>query len=93
MSPLDPAQAQQLAQQKAAVGRARAQGRRWYLRSVLMVAIALVALYRGGQINTVVGVVMAFLSLLAWSLGRSLRRSAADMETKIALMEKGSQGS
>ncbi|MFI5208330.1 MAG: hypothetical protein ACHQX4_09955 [Gemmatimonadales bacterium] len=87
MSPLDPEQAQQLARQRAAMGRARAQGRRWYLRSVLMAAIAAVALYRGGQINTVVGVVMAFLALLAWSLGRSLRRSATDMETKIKLME------
>ena len=87
MSPLDPAQAEQLAGQKAAMRRARAQGRRWYLRSVLMVVIAVVALYHGGQINTVVGVVIAFLSLLSFSLGRSLRRSATDMETKIGLME------
>jgi hypothetical protein len=87
VSPLDPAQTQQLAQQKVAVGRARAQGRRWYLRSVLMVVIAAYALYRGGQINTVVGVVMALLSLLTLSLGRSMRRSATDMETKINLME------
>jgi hypothetical protein len=87
VSPLDPAQAQQLAQQKVAVGRARAQGRRWYLRSVLMVVIALYALYRGGQINTLVGAVMALLSLLAFSLGRNMRQSATDMETKIKLME------
>ena len=87
MSPLDPAQAEQLALQKGAMRRARAQGRRWYLRSALMVAIAIIALYRGGQINTVVGVVMALLALLSWSLGRSLRNSATDMETKIKLME------
>ena len=87
MSPLDAAQAEQLAQQKAAMRRARAQGRRWYLRAVLMAAIAVIALYRGGQVNTVIGVVMAFLALLASSLGHSLRRSATDMETKIKLME------
>lgn len=87
MSPLDPAQIEQLAQQKAAMRRARAQGRRWYLRAAVMVMVAVIALYRGGQVNTVIGVVMAFLALLSWSLGRSLRRSAADMETKIGLME------
>ena len=87
MSPLDPAQAEQLGQQKAAMSRARGQGRRWYLRSVLMAVVAAVALYRGGQLNTVIGVVMVVLALLSVSLGRSLRRSATDMETKIKLME------
>jgi len=87
VSPLDPAQAEQLALQKGAMRRARAQGRRWYLRSALMVVITIVALYRGGQVNRVIGVVMAFLALLSWSLGRSLRTSATDMETKIKLME------
>ncbi len=67
--------------------RARAQGRRWYLRSGLLALIAVVALYRGGQINVVIGLVMAFLALLSFSLGRSMRRSATDMETKIKLME------
>jgi hypothetical protein len=87
VSPLDPAQAQQLVQQKAAMGRARAQGRRWYLRAVLLALIAAVALYRGGQLNTVIGVVMVVLALLSLSLGRSLRRSATDMEAKIELMK------
>lgn len=90
MSPLDPAQVEQLAQQKTWARRARAQGRRWYLRSALMAVIAVVALYRGGQINTVIGAVMAFLALLSFSLGRSMRQSATNMETKIGLMEKGS---
>jgi hypothetical protein len=87
VSPLDPAQVEQLAQQRAAMRRARAQGRRWYLRSALMVMIAVVALYHGGQINRVVGVVMSFLALLSFSLGRSMRQGATDMETKIKLME------
>lgn len=87
MSPLDPLEAEQLAQLKAAARRARAQGRRWYLRSALMVVIAGVAFYHGGQINVVIGSVMAFVALLSWSLGRSLRRSATDMETKLKLME------
>ncbi|MFI5280570.1 MAG: hypothetical protein ACHQU1_08750 [Gemmatimonadales bacterium] len=87
MSPLDPAQVEQLAQQRAAMRRARTQGRRWYLRAVLMIVIAAVALYRGSQINTVVGVVMAFLALLSFSLGHSMRQSATNMETKIKLME------
>jgi hypothetical protein len=87
VSPLDPAQVEQLAQQRVAMRRARAQGRRWYLRSALMAAIAAVALYRGSQINTVIGVVMAFLALLSFSLGHSMRQSATNMETKIKLME------
>jgi hypothetical protein len=87
VSPLDPAQVLQLAQQKAAMGRARAQGRRWYLRSALLALVAAVALYRGGQLNAVIGVVMTLLALLSLSLGHGMRRSATDMETKINLME------
>ena len=87
MSPLDPAEAEQLAQQRAAMQRARSQGRRWYLRAVLLAVVAAVALYRGGQVNTIIGVMMAVLMLLAASLGRSLRNSAAAMEEKIRLME------
>ena len=87
MSPLDPDQARQLAEQKVAMRRARAQGRRWYLRAGLMAVVAGFALYRGGQVNVVIGVVMALLALLSASLGRNMRRGAEDMERKIRLME------
>ena len=87
MSPLDADQARQLAEQKAAMRRARAQGRRWYLRAGLIVVVSVVALFRGGQLNVVVGVVLALLAVMSASLGRGMRRSAEDMETKIRLME------
>ena len=87
MSPLDPDQARQLAELKAAARRSRAQGRRWYLRAVLMVVIGVVALYRGAQLNVIIGSVMLVLALMSFSLGRGMRRSADDMERKIQLME------
>ena len=83
---MTPEQAQQLAEQRKAARRARRQGWRWYLRAVLMLAIAVVALWRGGQVNVAIGAVLVLLALLAWSLGRSLRRQAAQMEEKLDLM-------
>jgi len=87
MSPLDPAQAEQLAAHRSAMHRARLQGRRWYLRGVLMAVIAAVAFYRGGQVNVAIGVALAVLTALSVSLGRSMRRSAAEMARKITMME------
>jgi nitrogen fixation/metabolism regulation signal transduction histidine kinase len=88
MSPLDPAQAEQLAAHRAAMRRARAQGRRWYLRGVLMAVIAAVAFYRGGQVNVLIGAAMTLLAALSVSLGHNMRRSAAEMAQKITMMEK-----
>ena len=85
---MTPEQAPQLAEQRKAARRARRQGWRWYLRAVLMLAIAVVALWRGGQVNVAIGAVLVLLALLAWSLGRSLRRQAAQMEEKLDLMEQ-----
>ena len=85
---MTPEQTQQLAEQRKAARRARRQGWRWYLRAVLMLAIAVVALWRGGQVNVAIGAVLVLLALLAWSLGRSLRRQAAQMEEKLDLMEQ-----
>jgi len=86
VSPLDEGQARQLAELRQAARRARAGGRSWYLRAVLMVLIAAVALYRGGQLNVVIGAAMLLLALLSSSLGRGMRRSAKDMEAKVDLM-------
>jgi hypothetical protein len=74
------------------VGRARAQGRRWYLRAVLMLCIAVVALYRGGQINTVIGVALLVLALMAASLGHSTRKQARAMEEKLKLVQLAGAG-
>ena len=87
MSALDPARAEELATQRALARRARGQGRRWYLRALLMLMISAYALYRGGQLNVLVGGVLVLLALLSVSLGRNMRTSARAMEAKIKLME------
>jgi len=89
---MDPRQAEQLAGQRQAARTARAQGRRWYLRAVLLLVIAAVALWRRGQLNVVLGVAMVVLAAMALSLGRSVRAAADAMEAKIDLMEKGAGG-
>ena len=88
MSPLNPAQLEQLQQQRRMAQRALAQGRRWYLRSVLMMIVAIVAAYRGAQINDILAIVMVILAGISWSMGRSLRRGARASLQKIDLMEK-----
>jgi hypothetical protein len=83
---MNPAESQQLQEARRAVRQARAQGRRWYLRAVLMLCIAAVALHRGGQINTFIGVAMLVVALLAASLGHTTRRQATAMQQKLDLM-------
>ena len=73
--------------QKARARRTLGQGRRWYLRGVLMFVIASVAGYRGGQVNVIIGVAMVMLAALCFSLGRSMRKGARDSLKKIELME------
>jgi len=87
--PLTAEHAAQLAEQRKGVRRARGQGRRWYLRAVLMLAIGWWAFWRGGSLNLTLGIAMVALATLAISLGRSLRRQGVDAEEKIRLMEEG----
>jgi hypothetical protein len=89
MSPLSPDLAQQLAQQRLVARRAMAQGRRWYLRSIILSVVAIAAAYRGGQVNIVIGAASAILAAISISMGRNLRHGARDSEAKIAIMEKG----
>lgn len=84
----EPAGVLELQQQRKAVRRARAQGRHWYLRAVLMLVIAFWGLYRGGALFNTIGIVMTVLALLSAHLGRQLRRGAKEMERKLDLMEK-----
>ena len=88
MSPSED-QLRQLGEQKAAMRRALVVGRRWYLRAGVMGIAAAIALYRGGQVNVVIGVAMLLLAVLSVSLGRNLRRGGMEMERKIQLMEQG----
>jgi predicted anti-sigma-YlaC factor YlaD len=85
---LTPEQMEMLAVQRKAAKRALAQGRRWFLRGVLMFIVACVAGYRGGQLNMVVGIAMVVLAALCFSLGRNLRKNARESLVKIDLMEK-----
>jgi low affinity Fe/Cu permease len=85
-------QLERLAEQRKAARRARAQGRRWYLRAILMVVVATIAFLRGGQLYVILAGVMLLLALMSVSLGTSVRRQAAAMEAKIDLMEQGMRG-
>ena len=87
MSLLSPDLAQQLAEQRLVTRRAMAQGRRWYLRSLILCLIAGFAAWRGGQVNIVIGVAMLLLAAMSISMGRDLRRSAREAEGKIRTME------
>jgi predicted anti-sigma-YlaC factor YlaD len=84
---MTPQQVEQLAAQRQAARRARAQGRRWYLRSVLMIVVAVVAVLRGGQVYYILAGALVLLAAMAVSLGTTVRRQADAMEEKIDLME------
>lgn len=75
-----------LEEQKRAVRRARAQGRRWILRGILLAITAAVAVLRGGSFFHSLGVALAIVAVLAAHMGRQMRRTAAEMERKINLM-------
>jgi hypothetical protein len=90
---MDPQQAERLAAQRKAARVARAQGRRWYLRSALMCVVAVVALVRGGQLYHILAAVLLLLAVLAVSLGKSVRMQADAMEQKLDLMEQGARDS
>ncbi len=87
--PLAAEHAGRLAELRKGVRRARGQGRRWFLRAGVMLAIAWWAYWRGGSVNLAVGMAMVVLAILAVSIGRSQRRQATNAETKIRLMEEG----
>ncbi len=84
-----PEQAERFAAQRQAARKARVQGRRWYLRSVLLVVVAGVAFLRGGQMYLILAAVMLLLAAMSVSLGTSVRRQADAMEEKIDLMARG----
>lgn len=84
---LTPAGHADLAQQRALVRKARAQGRQWILRAMLLAVVAGVALVRGGAFNLALGTSMVLLAVIAVAMGLQLRRQAADIEQKIDLMQ------
>jgi hypothetical protein len=75
-----------LEEQKQAARRARALGRRWILRGLLLAVTALVAVTRGGSFYHSLALALAIVAVLAAHLGRQMRRTAAEMDRKIALM-------
>ena len=88
---MDPAAAERLLEQRKAARKAMAQGRRWYLRGVLMCVVASIALVRGGQLYYLLAGLMLFLAALSVSLWKNLRMQARAMEEKIDLMAKGAE--
>lgn len=70
--------------QRRLVDRARAQARRWLLRSVLMLVIAALAVRRGW---VVFGLVFLGLAILGLQLARSTSRRAAELARRLAAAE------
>ena len=68
--------------------RSLALGRRWMLRSALLLVIAFVAFRRDGSLMFSIGVAAVLLAVLSFSLGQSMRRSARASLDKLDLMEK-----
>ena len=75
--------------QRRTARRALAQGRRWILRGVLFVVIAITGLTRGGGLMTTISVVCWLLAILSFSLGRQTRLQAREIQRKIELMSRG----
>ncbi len=75
-----------LEEQKKAVRRARAQGRQWILRGILLGATGVAAVTRGGSFYHSLALALAIVAVLAAHLGLQMRRTAAEMERKINLM-------
>lgn len=74
--------------QRKLARRAYGQGRRWILRGVLFVIIAVTGLARGGTLMVTVSVVCWLLAILSFSLGRQTRIQAREIERKIELMSR-----
>lgn len=74
--------------QRKMARRAYGQGRRWILRGVLFVVIAISGLARGGALMVTVSVVCWLLAILSLSLGRQTRIQAREIERKIELMSR-----
>ena len=87
MSALTTAQAEEVARLRQVARRSLAQGRRWYLRAVLLMVIAVVGGSRGGSLYTTIAIVMIVLATMAISLGHSLRKQGRIMADRIDLME------
>ena len=88
MSPLTPAQHEELQRQRKVALRTRASGRHWYLRSVAMMIAAIIAGQRGGQLFWVLAIILVLLAATSISLGRNLRKNAKATLEKIDLMER-----
>ncbi len=74
--------------QRKLAHRAKAAGRHWILRGVLLVVVASVGFYRGGSLMTTIGVVSLLLAVLSISLGAQTRKQATALEEKLKLMGK-----
>ncbi len=72
--------------QRRLARKARAAGRPWILRGILLIVVAVVGLYRGGSLMITIGVVSWILALLSISLGWQTRKQAMAIEEKLKLM-------
>lgn len=77
----------ELEEQGRRIRRVAGEGRRWRLRALLLLVTAVVSFTRPGSFFLVLGVALALLAVLAFSLGRRTARAAEEMKRKIALAE------
>jgi hypothetical protein len=87
MSAPSPLQVQQLLDQRVMARRALGRGRWWFMRGAIMMVVAIVAAWQGGQVYRFLAVVLVILAAMSISLGRSIRRGAQEALAKIDLME------
>ncbi|MBI4542374.1 MAG: hypothetical protein HY705_05040 [Gemmatimonadetes bacterium] len=69
------------------IRRVAGEARRWTLRAVLLLVTAVVSFSRPGSFFLVLGVALALLAVLAFTLGRRTARAAEAMRRKMALAE------
>ncbi len=74
--------------QRKLARRARAAGRHWILRGILLVVVAVIGFIRGGSLMIAIGVVCWILAMLSISLGYQTRKQAIAIEEKLKLMSK-----
>jgi hypothetical protein len=78
------------ARQKALLKRLKAESRRWILRGVLFVLLAVVSFRRGGSLFVTMGAAFVLLAAMSVLLSRQNARGARELATKLALLNSAS---
>lgn len=86
---MNPAELTEYEAQRRSLGRLRAEARRWLLRGLLLVVVAVVCFAQGGSLFVTLGIVLALLALPAYAMSREATRIGDEAQRKINLLEAG----